>query len=137
MRRGLRAAVQTYYTVVFYNTVTRVLKWLGAGSFFEWVTPRLERAYARLSGAADVGHHTFLLASMIIALLASSGCSIPESGGGRQSSFHPLHDAAGVWYELPNGRREPFSLANNYDPGFSPPPPYDPRVRGSRVSCGS
>ena len=43
--------MQTYYTVVFYNTVTRVLKWLGLGSFFEWVTPRLERAYARLSGA--------------------------------------------------------------------------------------
>jgi len=53
VRRGLRAAVQTYYTVVFYNTVTRVLKWLGAGSFFERVTPRLERAYARLSGAAE------------------------------------------------------------------------------------
>ncbi len=56
VRRGLRAAVQTYYTVVFYNTVTRVLKWLGAGSFFEWVTPRLERAYARLSGAADLAY---------------------------------------------------------------------------------
>lgn len=52
LRRGLRSAVQTYYTVVFYNTVTRVLKWLGAGSFFEWITPRLEKAYARLSGAA-------------------------------------------------------------------------------------
>ena len=52
-RRGLRAAVQTYYTVVFYNTVTRVLKWLGAGSFFEWLTPRLETAYARLSGTAS------------------------------------------------------------------------------------
>ena len=56
VRRGLRAAVQTYYTVVFYNTVTRVLKWLGAGSFFEWVTPRLERAYARVSGVDDIAY---------------------------------------------------------------------------------
>ena len=53
VRRGLRVAVQTYYTVVFYNTVTRVLKWLGAGSFFDWITPRVERAYARLSGTAE------------------------------------------------------------------------------------
>ena len=53
----LRAAVQTYYTVVFYNTVTRVLKWLGAGGFFEWLTPRIETAYARLSGNAPLLQH--------------------------------------------------------------------------------
>ncbi len=67
-----------------------------------------------------------------VVFIALLPCRLYET----QGVCHPIptqdatqRDAAGVWYELPDGRREPFSLANNYDPGFSPPPPYDPRVR--------
>lgn len=74
-----RGAFQTYYTVVFYNTVIRLLKWLGADAFSTWATPRLEELYARLSG---------------------------------------------VSHEFEDGRRRPFSLANNYDPDFSIPAQY-------------
>eukprot|EP00208_Stichococcus_sp_RCC1054_P003189 CAMPEP_0206136652 /NCGR_PEP_ID=MMETSP1473-20131121/1891_1 /ASSEMBLY_ACC=CAM_ASM_001109 /TAXON_ID=1461547 /ORGANISM="Stichococcus sp, Strain RCC1054" /LENGTH=812 /DNA_ID=CAMNT_0053529351 /DNA_START=361 /DNA_END=2799 /DNA_ORIENTATION=- len=76
---SFRAAFQTYYTVLFYNTVVRLLKAVGADSLFAWITPRLETGYATLSG---------------------------------------------TWYTLHNGKRRPFSLANNYDPDFNIPPQY-------------
>lgn len=37
--------------VLFYNTVVRLLKAVGADSLFAWITPRLETGYATLSGA--------------------------------------------------------------------------------------
>ncbi len=36
---------------VFYNTIIRLLKLLGADQFFAWITPRLETGYARIAGA--------------------------------------------------------------------------------------
>lgn len=78
----LRGAFQTYYTVVFYNTVIRLLRAIGADTFASWAAPRLEIAYALLAGS---------------------------------------------WHVFKDGRRRPFSLANNYDPDFSIPPAYHAR----------
>lgn len=48
---SLRVAFQTYYTVLFYNTVVRLLKAAGADEFFDRLTPRLEVTFANWTGS--------------------------------------------------------------------------------------
>lgn len=50
-RSGLKHSLTRWAQVLFYNTVVRLLKAVGADGLFAWVTPRLETGYARASGA--------------------------------------------------------------------------------------